>query len=108
MDELSGSSKLIPLPKVHLAIFISAVRSPAVNELISYEFLPPTTVEEYSLLSAARVRSSLMRAKRINSDIAHIIFFLRFGGVRFHSGFPHLSVESTGRTPAPGNATPAP
>jgi hypothetical protein len=34
-----------------------------------------------------------MRAKRINSDIAHIIFFLRFGGVRFHLAFPHLSSE---------------
>src|SRR5215472_15910757 len=37
-----------------------------------------------------------MRAKRINSDIAHIIFFLRFGGVRFHSGFPHLWSEHRG------------
>ena len=44
----------------------------------------------------AGVRSSLMRAKRINSDIAHIIFFLRFGGVRFHSGFPHLPVRAPG------------
>jgi hypothetical protein len=37
-----------------------------------------------------------MRAKRINSDIAHIIFFLRFGGVRFHSDFPHLPVRAPG------------
>jgi hypothetical protein len=49
-----------------------------------------------------------MRAKRINSDIAHIIFFLRFGGVRFHSGFPHLSVRAPKEIRAPGNATPAP